>query len=76
MLEELVRANIALITTNAKFSASVASLIKSNEQLCRWVGNRQINQNNQNTQTREGPLPRPKTLCPHCKIAVMHAPDS
>ena len=33
VLEELVRANAALTTTNAKFLASVASIINDNEQL-------------------------------------------
>ena len=73
VLEELVRYNAALTTSSAEFSASVDSLIKANEKLSCRVGNLQINQN---TQTQEDTPPHPKTLCPHFKIEVMHAPNS
>ena len=61
-MEELVKANVALTTNNAELLASADSLIKSNEQLSRWVGNRQ---NNKKTPTREDTPPFPNTLCPH-----------
>ena len=72
VLEELLRENAALTTTEAELLASAASLIKANEKLSRWVVNRQ---KNQKTRTREDTNPRPKNLCPHCKIEVMHDPD-
>ena len=75
VLEELVRANAALTTTNTEFSASVASLINANEKLSCWVGNRQGNQN-QNTWTREDTPSCPKTIFTHFKTEVMHAHDS
>ena len=63
----MVRANAALTATNAELLASVASLIKANEQLSCQVGNHQVNQN-QNNWIQEDTLPRPKTLFPHCKL--------
>ena len=39
VLEELVKANAALTTTNAEILVSVASLVKAKEQLSCWVGN-------------------------------------
>ena len=54
-------------------AASVASFIKANKQLSCWVGNhRNIN----NRSCKDYPAPHPKTLCPHCNIKVMHAPDN
>ena len=72
-MEELVRANAALTTTNAELPASVGSLIEAKEQISCRVGNHQTNQN---TRAREDTPPRPNNLCLHCKIEVMHAPDS
>ena len=43
VMEELVRVNASLTTTNAKLLDSVDSLIKANNQLYRQVGNRQAN---------------------------------
>ena len=74
VLEELMKYNAALTTTNAKLSASVASLIDSNDQIYCRLGNLR---NNNNNRTREdSPAPRPKTLCPHCKIEFMQAPNN
>ena len=51
----------------------MASLGKANEQLLRQVGNHR----NINNRTREDShTPLPKTMCPHCKIKVMHAHDN
>ena len=73
VLEESVKANAALTTTRAELLASVASFIKANKQLSCWVGNhRNIN----NRSCKDSPAPHPKTLCPHCNIKVMHAPDN
>ena len=43
VMEEVVRVNASLTTTNAKLLDSVDSLIKANNQLYRQVGNRQAN---------------------------------
>ena len=50
------------------------SLVKANEQLSPRVGNRHNNNNNPNHE--DYTAPRPKTLCSHSKIEVMHAPDN
>ena len=73
VLEELVKANAALTTTNAELLASVASLVKANKKLFHQMGNRL---NNKNCTLEDSPAPRPKTLCPHCNIEVMHAPNN
>ena len=73
VLEEIVKDNAALTITNAELSASVASLIKANKKLSRRV----FNCRNSNNHTREySPEPHPKTMCPHFKIGVMHAPNN
>ena len=59
VLEELVKSNASLTTTNTELSTSVDSLINSNEQLSRRVGNRR----NKHTQ-KDSPAPCPKTFFP------------
>ena len=71
VLEELVKANTALTNTNSELSASVAILVKDDEQLSRCVCNRRNNRTR-----KDSPAPCSKTLFPHCKIKVMHAPDN
>ena len=71
VLEQLVKANSFLTTTNSELSVSVDSIIKANEQLSRRVGNCR-----NNLTRKDYSAPHPKTLCPHCKIEVMCAPDN
>ena len=73
VLEELVKDNSALTTTNAELSASVNILIKANKKLSRRVGN--LRNNNKRT-CKDSPATWPKTMCPHWKIKVMHAPNN
>ena len=72
VLEYIVKDNAALTTTNTELSASVVGLIKDNKQLSRQVSNWR----NNNHIGNKSPAPCPKTLCCHCKIKVMHAPDN
>ena len=73
VLEELVKANAALTSTNTELLASVDSLIKANEQLLCQVGKRRTRNNHT---FEDSPAPLPKTLCPHWNIKVMYAPDN
>ena len=59
VLEELVKDNSALTTTNDYLLDSVSILITSNDQLSRRVGNIQ-NRNKRNH--KESPVLRPKTM--------------
>ena len=63
MLEELVKSNSALVTTNDELLPSVNNLIKANDKLSHWVGNRRNNRTYE-----DSPVPLPKTLCPHFNI--------
>ena len=69
LVEELVKSNSDLTTTNAEFPASVNILIKANKQFSCWFFNLR-----NNLTWEYSPAPWPKNLCPHCKIEVMHAP--
>ena len=71
VLEELMKANAALATTNTELLASVSSLIKSSDQISCRVGN-----HHSNLTFEDYPAPRPKTMCPHCNIILMYAPNN
>ena len=71
VLEELVKYNSTLTTTNAELSAAVDSLIKANYQLSLQLGNRRNNRT-----CEDYSVSLPKTLCLHCKTEVMHAPNN
>ena len=71
VLEELIKSNGDLTTTNSELYASLAILVKANEKLSHRLGIRR-----NNLTCKDSPAPRPKNLFPHCKIEVMNAPNS